>query len=254
MGWESLGANLGANVLGAIATGVGGRSAARQQERQGRAAVDLTDQAQKFNYADLAPYRNLGAGATDRMAVLLGVGGDRNDPRYGELTRRFQMSDYEQDPGYQFRLSEGENAINRNALAKGRYNSGSVLKELQGYNSNLASQEFGNAFDRWRAQNNDIYGRLGDASGRGQRAVEVGNADRTQATNRIGDIWMGIGNARGAASTSLANSFINGANNMANWTSGQNALRNPRTPNYFPPGMSPDWGNGYGINLGSGRE
>jgi len=253
MGWETALA-VGSNIVGSLIGGRSARSAARRQEAAAREANRLLGQAQEANYADLSPYRDIGTGATGRLAMLLGVGGSAEDPRYGELTRRFSMADYEEDPGLAFRREQGEQAINRNALARGRFNSGSALKELQRYNSGLASQEFGNAFERWRAQSADIAGRLGGASGIGQRAVESGNADRSNLRGQMAGNLVGIGNAQAAARIASGNALVSGLNNMNNWMSGQNALTgvDMRTPGYFPTSR-PNWGM-FNPNLGSGRE
>jgi hypothetical protein len=235
MGWTSA-IGIGANLLGGVLGGLGSRSAGRRQQQAGREANNLLDRTQGENYADLAPYRDMGAGATGLMSTLLGVGGDRSNARFGELSRRFTMDDYEADPGFQFRRDEGEKSINRNALAAGRYNSGSALKELQRYNSGLASQEFGNAFDRWRAQNSDIYGRLSDASGRGQRAVESGNADRSQLRGQMAQNIIGIGNSQAASRIGQTNALTGALGGAVDWWGSQNALRQVRTPGYFPGG------------------
>ena len=242
MGWETA-LSIGSNIVGGLIGGRSARSAARRQEAAAREANRLLGQTQEANYADLSPYRDIGAGATGRLAALLGVGGSAEDPRYGELTRRFSAADYEADPGLAFRREQGEQAINRNALARGRFNSGSALKELQRYNSGLASQEFGSAFDRWRAQSGDIAQRLGGASGMGQRAVESGNADRAALRGQIAGNLIGIGNAQGAARIASGNALMGSLNNMSNFMGGQNALRTTR----------PDWGT-FNPNLGSGRE
>lgn len=55
---------------------------------------------------------------------------------------------FEQDPGYQFRLQQGEEAINRAASARGGRLGGRTLKELGSFGQGLASQEFGNFANR----------------------------------------------------------------------------------------------------------
>lgn len=52
------------------------------------------------------------------------------------------------DPSYQFRLQEGNKAIQGSAAAKGLLRSGGTLKDLAGYGQDLASQEIGNQFNR----------------------------------------------------------------------------------------------------------
>jgi hypothetical protein len=52
------------------------------------------------------------------------------------------------DPGFQFRMNEGNKAIQRAAAAKGTVLTGGTLKALQRFNSDLASQEYGNVYNR----------------------------------------------------------------------------------------------------------
>lgn len=54
-------------------------------------------------------------------------------------------SKFKTDPGYEFRRAEGEKALARQAAAGGLAMSGALYKDLAGYNSGLASDEF----NRW---------------------------------------------------------------------------------------------------------
>jgi hypothetical protein len=64
-----------------------------------------------------------------------------------------------QDPGYQFRLSEGLKALQASQAAKGGLVSGGALKALEGYGQGLASQEYQNAYARSLGQNQLAYQR-----------------------------------------------------------------------------------------------
>ena len=73
------------------------------------------------------------------------------DPRgegFGSFAKPFSMEDYKEDPGYQFRLAEGNRAIDKGALARGDFYSGGTGKALVEYNQDMASQEYGNAYNR----------------------------------------------------------------------------------------------------------
>jgi hypothetical protein len=65
--------------------------------------------------------------------------------------RNFSASDFQADPGYAFRLSEGMKALDRTAASRGGLLSGATLKGAQRYGSDLASQEYGNAYNRFQA-------------------------------------------------------------------------------------------------------
>jgi hypothetical protein len=52
------------------------------------------------------------------------------------------------DPGYQFRLGQGLQAVQQSAAARGVLNTGGTLKDIADYGQNYASGEYGNAFNR----------------------------------------------------------------------------------------------------------
>lgn len=147
---------------------------------------------------------------------------------YGDLMRDFSMQDFEKDPGYQFRLDQGEQAINRNALARGRYNSGSTLKALQGFNSDLASQEYSNAFNRFGQNQSNKYNRLAALSGVGQTTTQQVNADRSSLGGALGGNILGAGNAAAAGRVGVGNAISQGIGQGVNfWQSNQllNSMR-----------------------------
>jgi hypothetical protein len=83
------------------------------------------------------------------------------------------------DPGYQFRLSEGLKALDRQAAARGGLISGSALKAAQRYGQDMASQEYGQAYNRALTE----YGAGVDrsAAGYGRNLTEYGlDVDRSQ--------------------------------------------------------------------------
>src|SRR5262245_33810739 len=49
------------------------------------------------------------------------------------------MSEFYKDPGYDFQLKEGINALNTNKAAAGLLRSGSTLKDTIGFGTNLAN-------------------------------------------------------------------------------------------------------------------
>jgi hypothetical protein len=65
--------------------------------------------------------------------------------------KNFGAADFQADPGYAFRLSEGMKALDRTAASRGGLLSGATLKGAQRYGSDLASQEYGNAYNRFQA-------------------------------------------------------------------------------------------------------
>lgn len=89
----------------------------------------------------------------------------------GRLLRDFNNEDFVKDPGYDFRMSEGEKGINRALSARGGFDSGSALKALARYNQDFASNEFGNAYNRDAANKQRIFNFLS-----GEKATGMGAA------------------------------------------------------------------------------
>lgn len=184
-----------------ISGGVGLLAQDKAVDAQTKAAEDARNlQLQMYNQnrADLAPWREAGVGALNQI-----------NSRMPEFTRRFGMSDYEQDPGYQFRLSEGEKGINRAAQARGLWDSGSTLKALARYNSNMGSQEFGNAYNRFTQDQTNAYNKLSNLAGLGQTSAQQTATLGGQYAANAGELGMQGANAR-------ASGYIGGANTIAN--------------------------------------
>lgn len=97
------------------------------------------------------------------------------------------------DPGYQFRLSEGMKALDRTAAARGGLLSGATLKGAQRYGQGLASQEYGNA-----------YNRLASMAGIGQTATGAMTGMGTQLANSLGE-------AGGQAAQARASGYMGGS-------------------------------------------
>jgi hypothetical protein len=94
-------------------------------------------------------------------------------------------AELKQDPGYQFRLEQGNQALDRSAAARGGLLSGAQIAASTDFNSGMASQEYQNAWDRYLA--------LAD---RGQQAVNDTNAARDTLASRVGSSRLNIGDAR----------------------------------------------------------
>jgi len=58
------------------------------------------------------------------------------------------LQDFQGDPGYQFRLQQGEQALGRMAAARGGRGGGRAMKEMAKYSQGLASDEYQRAFGR----------------------------------------------------------------------------------------------------------
>ncbi len=126
------------------------------------------------------------------------------------------MADYQADPGYAFRLAEGNKALQRSASARGGLLSGAAIKATDAYSQGQASQEYQSAYDRYNTNQTNLYNRLAGLSGTGQQAAaQLGNQG-TQAANIYGEGLISAGNA-----------IANGQNQSnAAWQTGLNSIGN----------------------------
>lgn len=109
-----------------------------------------------------APYQQTGIQSNQMLAGELASGDLGGDFTPGDLT---------QDPGYQFRLQEGQKALERSLAARGMGSSGAALKAAQEYGQGLADQTYQNAYNRWLQQQQQRYGMLSGQSGQGLNAA-----------------------------------------------------------------------------------
>lgn len=73
------------------------------------------------------------------------------------VLKPFGEEDFRADPGYQFRLSEGNKGIERSAAAAGGQLSGATMKALAKFNQGTADQAYGDAYNRYNQDQGTVY-------------------------------------------------------------------------------------------------
>jgi hypothetical protein len=210
---------VGSAVVGASAS----RSASKTQAAAAGQAADVQQQQYEQTRADQAPYREAGYNALANLQRTAG-----NVPS----AFKFGAGDYQADPGYAFRLSEGQKSLDRQAAARGGLISGGALKAAQRFGQEMGSQEYGNAYNRALtsygtdvARENQLYNRQAALAGIGQTSTNlVGQAGQNYATN-VGNLMTGAGAAQAAGQVGAANALTGGLGTYLNYTQG-NALLN----------------------------
>jgi hypothetical protein len=91
---------------------------------------------------------------------------------FGEFLAPFQ---FETDPGYDFRLNEGVDAVTNSASATGSVLSGASLKALERYRQDYASNEYTNAFNRFQADRGNRFNQFSTLAGLGSTATGQAN-------------------------------------------------------------------------------
>jgi hypothetical protein len=145
----------------------------------------------------------------------------------------FTMDKFQADPGYAFRLSEGQKALERSAAARGGLLSGGTGKALQRFGQEMGSQEYMNAFNRYQAERTARLQPLQSLTGMGQTtAQQIGQQGQQMASN-VGSNIGSAAAARASGYVGTANALTGGLNTYLNYQQGQNivnALQQNRSP------------------------
>jgi len=126
-------------------------------------------------------------------------------PDYGKYARDFGMQDFQADPGYAFRMSEGLKLLDRQAAARGGLISGGALKAAQRYGQDLGSQEYQNAFNRYQVNRANQLNPLQSITGAGQTATN-------QLAGAAGDYGTNAGNIAMTGGANQANAYLTKGN------------------------------------------
>ena len=182
---------LGASLGGATeeATGGGASGAAKDAAAAANAAAErdlaLRTRMYEEGIARQKPFYEAGVNALPGYVSGIQEG--------GELVRGFNMGDFTTDPGYAFRLSEGQKGLDRQAAARGGLISGGALKAAQRYGQEMGSQEYSNAYNRFRDTQSLRRNALAGVAGYGPTAASSMNAAGQNYATGAGGVISGQG-------------------------------------------------------------
>ena len=135
----------GAAIVGSVISSQASKSAASTQADAANNATAANTAATERQIAISEPWRNKGEIALNQLSEMTQPG--------GAATKEFAYGPFDYnantDPGTQFRLQQGLNAMNATAAARGGLISGNALKAGQDYGQAQGSQEYSNAFNRY---------------------------------------------------------------------------------------------------------
>jgi len=164
-----------------------------------------------------APFREAGLTSQNRLLDYMGLGKDPNAPDFGKYTHDFTMSDFQTDPGYQFRLKEGLKELDRKAAMHGGSLGGNAIRAGQDYSQNIASNEYQNAFNRYQINRANQLQPLQSLMGAGQTASNV-------LSDASGRAYQGAGDARASGYIGIGNAINQGVGSAAGYYQNQNML------------------------------
>jgi len=226
-----------ATIGGGYMQGQAAKSAARTQAEAADRAMAQERAMYEQSRDDLGPYRETGYTALKDI--------ERMKPF---LTAQFGPEQFGQylDPSMAFRQRLGTQATERMANVGGGAISGNTLRALTDYGQNLASTEYGNAFNRFQTERGNIYNTLANIAGMGQGAVNTGvNAGQNFAATQTG-LLTGQGAAQAAGTVGQANAYGGALGNLGNYAM-LNAYMKPSavTPTPTTPMGGPQTGQIY---------
>ena len=229
MAWAAVAVGVGSAVVGGMAA----NNAANTQAGALGAASAQTQAQYNQSRADTAPYRQAGYTALGQL----------QDP---SLSHNFGASDFTQDPGYQFRLEQGQKALQRSAAAQGNLMSGDTLTALTRYNQDQASNEYQNAYSRFNTDRSNNVSRLQNIASLGAGQTATSNQLGADVTHGIGNNMAMQGQAQASGQMGMANAISGGAG------MGVNAyLQQEANNKYGLGGSGSNISSSFGYNQGS---
>jgi hypothetical protein len=200
LGAAAIGA--GASILGARAQSQAAKDAARSQSRATREAMTSQEKALERQIGLQEPFRQSGVNAL---------------AEYGAASQYtpFGMDQFNADPGYQFRMSEGLKALERSAASRGILSSGQTLKDITRFGQDTASQEYQNAFQRYLMERQQKLAPLEYRIGLGQGAASGQAANVGGAAQNTGRLIEGQGNINANRAIAQGNAFTGAMGNIA---------------------------------------
>lgn len=222
--------------LSALISGITGsqaaKSAADVQAQSAREARDLAKQIYEKQVSLQEPFRTAGITAQNQLLTLLGLQGGTQGAEFGRYARPFGMQDFQADPGYAFRLSEGLKALEASRAAKGGLLSGATGKALSRYGQDLASQEYGSAFNRYQTERTNRLAPLGSLMQTGQAAASNQGTVAGQYGTTAGNLTTDIGAVTAGGQLGSARAISNALGAYTNYLGNQNLAQAIRESQY----------------------
>ena len=203
-GWIAA-ATIGSAALSSRSASKAASASAAASDRAGDVQREMFERNVELN----APFREAGINALNKLVPMT---------EYQD----FGMAQFQADPGYAFRMSEGMKGLERSAAARGGLLSGSAMKGIQRFGQDLASQEYQNAFNRYGIERERRMAPLQSLAGVGQTTSQQLGAAGTGFANTMGNIGMANATNQGNARMARASAYGDTINQLARLYGGSN--------------------------------
>lgn len=210
-----VGATIGA-VGSAASAYIGSKAAKKAAGAQQDAAMNaLNLQQQMFQTAqqNLSPFMDVGTNAAYTLAGFYGLptpAGPHGFPASagGQPAIQSALANFTQTPDYQFAFQQGQRALEAGLAKRGGTSTGGggYMQEAQQFGQGLASQQFGNYFNRLFALTQLGAQSAGQSGNLASNFAQMG----TQS-------WSDFGNAKASGIVGSANAITGGIDNIAQY-------------------------------------
>jgi hypothetical protein len=199
--------------IGSVIGGFIGKGGADAAAGKAGEAAGNSDYIRHRNEANLSPWFQSGQGAQNLIAGLLGLGSLGPDGQgYGGLRlnegnwkqdQQNAFSKFQASPDYNFRMQQGQKALDMSAASRGNLLSGKQVQASQQYGGNLASGEYNNWFSK-----------LMGVGSQGQAAAMGENASNLGATQLQQNALLAQGQFQKAGAEALGSGISKGFENL----------------------------------------
>lgn len=211
----------------------GSKRALRYQQVNNREERELQREFAETRRRDFQPWRNVGRRALTTLEENIRSGA------YEAPVFDYANVDLNADPGYQFRMDQGQKALENSAAVRGGVLSGAQLKAATRYGQDYGSQEYAAAYareldsvNRETARRHNRFSLMSMLSDRGltaagQQAAVTGqqalvSSDINSNANRAGtQILQNAGLARGQVYSDTATALNQGIQNWITYRQSQ---------------------------------
>lgn len=240
IGGASLISGVVGGVLSSKAAGAqtdAAKSAAQLQHQDQQASLAFQQQQYAQNQKNLAPFLATGTQATTQLSQLTGTPGQGLLTPFSEQFQAPTAEQAAQTPGYQFQLTQGLNALQNSAAARGGLLSTGTAKNINDYAQGAAASNYSSVYNRalgeyqqryniFEGNQANTFNRLSALSGGGQTAANQLGASGQAAAGNIANIneiggqqqgnsLMNAGAARASGYAGAANAITGGLSNAA---------------------------------------
>lgn len=201
-GYVAVGA---ATVVGGAIAADASRSAANKQRDAAQQSTDVQERMYQQTREDNLPALQSRNTALQRLQSLLGT------------NTLPSARDVQNEAGYQFGLQQGQQALQRQATARGMSNSGQALTAAARYGNDYAATKYNDAFNRLQSFRQQQWNEGASLAGLGQTGASQVASSGQNFANAAGQNALAVGNVQAASTLAQGNAWANAGNQLAGW-------------------------------------